>query len=395
MKNYANTVLLNQVSVLLNVGVGLALLPFIQSWFGGAGLLAFGTLFGVKSFLDIGIGWINSGLAKKLLNESRLTNFLPYYIVNGIFCGIAISTIILVSAFTVVDLQSALYFSIYVCTIAVSGPLVQAFIGDLKQHCPPTLRISQQLTFCGLILCMNFFGELKAISDIFLALSISALMVYIAAHIKFRRMIFVSFDKPLYIKSIILEARPFLLTTVSTVLLLQLDFFLIMSTLPETEAAHYYVIWKLASSMLMFGWRFSEPYAAISRKTDFKIGWPRLPVLAAAAGLPLLYLTFGGYVYEGYFSLPDIPTELIVSITLFLSVNSLFRYYYSVSFYTKYVLQSSSWQMVQVVIKAAFILLFLDGNLYILFLLWAATDAIGTLILLTLLRHENEVYTKP
>jgi O-antigen/teichoic acid export membrane protein len=160
------------------------------------------------------------------------------------------------------------------------------------------------------------------------------------------------------------------INNLSTILLLQIDILLISYLYGKKSAGIYLIAFKIPNTLIMLGWRISEPFQPIvakgikeNKKEIFK-KFKKLEkiVFLVAVIFALGYLLFGETALKIWVGEKNIPNinymYLIPSLAIFFSI--LQRLYLSVNFYTKGLNIVSLLQFLEIASKVIFTIFFFD-----------------------------------
>ncbi|WP_428739681.1 hypothetical protein [Sulfurimonas sp.] len=274
MSEHKKYVLFSYLSIGSNIITGLILFPLIIKNIGFDALGIFGIIFSAKSIIDIGIGWLSGSMTKNLIHYKYLKYdiFTSSIIINVLY-GIFAFCVIYLFGFLVHNeyLQSFFYFGLFSVLSFALVPFYEYLRAMLKQYQVAFFRFLQQFLFMVLALSSFVIFKNNSLDIIFLMLLISTIFTsicvgvyyfyHITLHISFKHI-----SKKLFYKLLYKDGVLYFLQGMSTILLFQLDILLIDLLYGSEQVALYLLVWKIPNTLIMLGWRLSEPYQAIIAK---------------------------------------------------------------------------------------------------------------------------------
>jgi len=374
MYDYKKTVIFNYGAIGINLLTGFILFPLIIKYLGIEKLGIFGLFYSIKSIFDMGMGWLTGGITKNLIKYKYLKNniFTISFIVNILYGFIVFLFFLLYGYINDLFFISALFgFGTLLNFIIV--PYSELLISQLRQYQVAFFRFLQQSLF--LILSISLFLFNKKLSQIFLGYLISAILTFFLyySYIKYKnlniKLVFKNFFSILK-KLFFLDSLKYFMNAVSTQLLLQIDILLISYLYGNKSAGVYLIIFKIPNTLIMLGWRLSEPFQAIVAKeikqnkekifNDFRKLEKNIFLLSLMAGIG--YLIFGKYILELWIGDDNIPNihymYIIPSLVILFSIMQ--RLYLSINFYTKRLEIVTKLQFIEIFFKVIFIIFFFD-----------------------------------
>lgn len=370
---YIKTVIFNYLTTAVNILTGFILFPLILDNLGYEALGVFGVFFSLKSILDIGIGWVSSGITKNLINYRYLKrNIYTASRLLNIFFGLFIFVFFLVyGILSGKYLLASILFGLGNFIAFLLTPYYELFISDLKQKEVAFFRFIQQILF--LIFSVSFFLISYRLDFIFLGLVIGNIITFILVYTFYIKNYQIPFETKfvnLIIRKIFTKEISIFFNGISTILLLQIDVLLLSYLYGEKSAGIYLVIFKIPNTLIMLGWRLSEPFQAIVAK-EIKVNKENIYkkfkklekiILVVSILFALFYLVFGEYILKiwvGEENVPDLKYMYIIpSLVIIFSIMQ--RLYLSVNFYTKGLNTVTVLQFVEIIFKILFILFFFN-----------------------------------
>jgi len=212
--------------------------------------------------------------------------------------------------------------------------------------------------------------EVKSLSDIFLMLLISVGVVFIFVSTYFFRVIYIRFSiknisKKMLNKLVLNDGIKYFFNGMSTILLLQIDVILIDYLYGTESAGIYLILWKIPNTIIMLGWRLSDPLQAIiakniqTKKEEMKVRFFSFEkkMLVLSFFLALGYGLLGKWVLEIWLGNENIPNleymYIIPAIVIAFSIMQ--RVYLSANYYTQGLETITKLQFIEIFFKVIFI----------------------------------------
>ena len=357
----------NYLSLGTNILIGFVLTSLILRFSNYEVLGNFGIFFSLKSLLDIGIGWITSGITKNLINYKHLkTNiYTVSKILNLLFGILIILFFAIYGIFNSKYLISSLLFGLGNFIAFILTPYYEIFISELKQSVVAIFRFIQQFLF--FIFSVSLFYFFKKLEFVFLGMVIGNTITFILVSFYFKSYYNLPFDTKFFnriLKRLFTKEISIFFNGLSTVLLLQIDILLIYYLYGEKSAGIYLVIFKIPNTLIMLGWRLSEPFSAIVSK-EIKINkrlvyekFKKLEknLLVISLLFATFYLIFGRYILYIWIGRDNIPNiqfmYIIPSAVLIFSIMQ--RLYLSVNYLTYGLNTITVLQFIEIIFKIIF-----------------------------------------
>jgi len=373
LNNYKLTTIFNYLYIGINILTGFILFPLIIKYLGLEALGVFGILYSFKSLIDIATSWFSSSITKALLKYSYLKdNIITLSFITNIIYGIlGLIAFILYGYFSQPDyLYSAIYFGVFIFFSFVSVTYFQILVSKLKQYQVALFKVIQQSLFSITAISIFIFFDNKSLDIIFLMLAISSIISFILVVLYFQlnHKLTLTVDKinrKFFYSLVLSNGIQYFLNSATTILLLQVDILLISYLYGSESAGVYLIVWKIPNTLIMLGWRLSEPFYAIvgknikSNRSDilnqFYTLEKKILLLSVFAGLGYIFL--GGFVLDVWLNgdnVPNIPYMYVIpACVVVLSVMQ--RLYLSGNYYTSGLNVVSKLQLFEIVMKIIFI----------------------------------------
>jgi len=372
-------VLFSYLAIGSNMLTGFILFPLILNKLGLAALGVFGLLFSFKSIIEIGIGWLSGSITKNLIKYKFLKGNISSlsFLLNFIY-GVFAFCIILIYGYIAKEeyMESIYYFAGFSLISFAIVPFYEIMISELKQYQVAIFKFLQQFLFMILSISSFLFFDISSLSIIFLVLLISVLIVLFAVSIYFFKNFVIKFslkkiNKVVLHKIFFTDGIKYFFNGMSTILLLQIDVLLIDYMYGSESAGIYLIIWKIPNTIIMLGWRLSDPFAAIVAnglkvnnhseiKKQFYIFEKKL--FLSAFFVSSIYFLLANYVLDIWIGKENIPNieymYIVTSIVILFSVMQ--RLYLSVNYYTDGLNTISFLQFIEIGFKILFIIFFFD-----------------------------------
>jgi len=378
MNDYILTTVFNYLYIIINILTGFILFPLIIKYLGYSVLGVFGILFSFKSVIDIAISWFSSSITKALLKYNYLEdNVITLSFIINIIYGVCSFFIFLLYGylFQISYIYSTLYFGIFVFFSFLTVTYFQILISKLKQYQVALFKVIQQSIFS--IGAIGFFiiEDKKSLDIIFLMLAISSIITFIIVYIYFNKNYTLKFvtkkiNKSFFKSLIISNGTEYFFNSATTIILLQIDILLISYLYGNKAGGIYLIVWKIPNTMIMLGWRLSEPFYAIVGKNlktnrtivlkQFYSLEKRILVLSIIGAI--IYIFLGKLILDLWLNGKDIPSipymYLIPAVVVVFSIMQ--RLYLSGNYYAKGLNTVSKLQLFEILMKIIFIVFFFD-----------------------------------
>lgn len=374
LTDHKKYVIFSYLTIGANILTGFVLFPLILKNIGLSALGVFGLLFSTKSIIEIGIGWLSGSITKNLIKYKYLNSDISTlsFIINNIYGMFSFIVILLYGYFFKEEyLLVFIYFGLFSFISFSIVPFYEILISELKQYQTACFRFLQQFLFMILSIGMFLVIEVNSLADIFLMLLISVGIVFILLFIYFFRVINISFSiknisRKMLNKLILNDGVKYFFNGMSTILLLQIDVILIDYLYGSESAGTYLILWKIPNTIIMLGWRLSDPLQAIIakniqiKKDETKIEFFSFErkILILSFFLALGYILFGKWVLEIWLGEKNIPNlEYMYVVPAIVIVFSIIqRVYLSVNYYTRGLEIITILQFIEIFFKIIFII---------------------------------------
>ena len=379
ISDHKKYVLFSYLAIGSNMLTGFILFPLILNKLGLAALGVFGSLFSFKSIIEIGIGWLSGSITKNLIKYKFLKGNISSlsFLLNFMYGIFSFFIIIIYGYFTKAQyIESIYYFAGFSLISFAIVPFYEIMISELKQYQVSIFKFLQQFLFMMLSISLFLFFDINSLSTVFLVLLVSVMIVLFAVSIYFFKKFTVRFslkkiNKVVLHKIFFTDGIKYFFNGMSTILLLQIDALLIDYLYGSASAGIYLIIWKIPNTIIMLGWRLSDPFAAIVAsglklnnhceiKKQFYIFEKKL--FLSALLISSIYFLLASYVLDIWVGKENIPNieymYIVTSIVILFSVMQ--RLYLSVNYYTKGLNIISFLQFVEIGFKIIFIVFFFD-----------------------------------
>jgi O-antigen/teichoic acid export membrane protein len=378
ISHYKQTILFNYLSIGVNILVGFILFPLIIEYLGLATLGVFGVFYGIKNIIDLGVGWFSGAITKNLAKYKHLKNNISTlsFIINWGYGLVGALFFMLYGYFAKNEyFVSAIYFSIFVFVSFAWLPYSQLLVEKSKQHKAAFFRFLGQLFFLVSSVAFFIFAENKSLDIIFLALALSNIALLVLIHFYYTyhyKIVFEvhKFSKKLFAKLFLVDGSKFLFNGVSTVILLQIDILLIDYLYGSISAGIYVILWKIPNTLIMLGWRLGEPFQIIVAKNIRDKQYLKTRFYSLERQIFFVSLVFAlGYIFLGDIfldiwigreNIPHIDYMFIIPAMVII-FSAMQRLYMSVNYYTNNLNIVSFLQMVEILFKVLFIILFFEN----------------------------------
>jgi O-antigen/teichoic acid export membrane protein len=361
-----------------NILTGFILFPLIIKYLGLDTLGIFGIFYSIKSIVDIGIGWLSGSITKNLIKYKYLkSNIATVSFITNWSYGLFGAIVFICYGYFIKPeyFMSAVYFSIFIFVSFAWLPYAELLISELKQYQVAFFRFLSQFFFMLGSIGAILFVEHKSLDIIFMVLSISNIFLLILILLYYHsnytiKLKINKINKKMLHKLFITDGSRFFINGISTILLLQIDVLLIDYLYGSVSAGIYLIIWKVPNTLIMLGWRLSEPFQAIVSKNiksdikNIKLQFFVLEkkILLASIIVSILYFFSGSIILNIWIGKDNIPNidymYFIPAIVIIFSVMQ--RLYLSVNYYTTGLNTVSILQFIEITFKIIFIIFFFD-----------------------------------
>jgi len=379
LNEHKRYVVFSYLAVASNIITAFILFPLILENIGLDALGVFGLLFSIKSIVDIGIGWLSSSMTKNLINYKYLVNNILSlsFIINIVYGVIAFFIVYIYGYFTnYTYINSFFYFYIFIFISFSIIPFYEMMLANLKQSQVAFFRFFQQFLFMIFSIASFKIIDAESLDIVFISLLIASIINFLLIfrffiiNFRFKFTINKAIKKILH-KLFINDGISYFINGVSTILLLQIDVLLIDYFYGLKSVGIYLIIWKIPNTLIMLGWRLSEPFSVVvangikeyNKEIKNKFFNLEKKIFFAAIILALSYIIFGRFVLEfwlGSENIVEIKYMYIMSaLVIFFSV--LQRFYLSVNYYTSGLNLITILQFIEVSFKILFTILFFNN----------------------------------
>lgn len=378
LSDHKKYVLFSYLTIASNILTGFILIPLILKYIGLAALGVFGLLFSLKSIIDIGIGWLSGSISKNLLKYKYIKPDISTlsFIVNMTYGLIGFFIICLYGyVFKEHHLLSFIYFGLFTFLSFSLIPFYEILVSNLRQYQTAFFRFVQQFLFMIFSISSFIYFEINTLSSVFLSLLISIFIVYVIVYVYFRvnmklKLSKKNISKKMINKLFLTDGLKYFINGISTILLLQIDVLLIDYLYGSESAGLYLLIWKIPNTIIMLGWRLSEPLQAniaknIKKKKKelyFQFSLFEKKMFIFSLVIAILYTFLGEYILNIWLGNNNVPylnyMYIISSFVIVLSIMQ--RVYLSVNYYTYGLDTITILQFVELIFKVIFILFFFD-----------------------------------
>lgn len=376
LTDHKKYVIFSYLTIGANILTGFILFPLILQNIGLAALGVFGLLFSTKSLIEIGIGWLSGSITKNLIKYKYLKADISTlsFIINIGYGFLSFVIIFLYGYFFKEEyLLTFTYFGLFSLISFSIVPFYEILISELKQYQTAFFRFLQQFIFMILSIGIFFIIEIKSLSDIFLMLLFSVIFVFLIVSLYFFKTVKIKFSiknisKKMLNKLVLNDGIKYFFNGMSTILLLQIDVILIDYLYGSQSAGIYLILWKIPNTIIMLGWRLSDPFQAIiaknlqTKKEEIKIQFFNFEkkMLIVSFLLALGYMLFGKYILNlwlGEDNIPNIQYMYLVP-ALVVAFSIMQRVYLSTNYYTKGLETITRLQFIEIGFKMIFIIFF-------------------------------------
>lgn len=374
LTDHKKYVIFSYLTIGANILTGFILFPLILKNIGLAALGVFGLLFSTKSIIEIGIGWLSGSITKNLIKYKYLKADISTlsFIVNILYGLLSFIIILLYGYFLKEEyLLTFIYFGLFSLISFSIVPFYEILISELKQYQTAFFRFLQQFLFMILSIGIFFMIEVKSLADIFLMLLLSVGIIFILVFIYFFKVINIRFSiknisKKMLNKLVLNDGIKYFFNGMSTILLLQIDVILIDYLYGSESAGIYLILWKIPNTIIMLGWRLSDPLQAMiakniqKKKEEIQIRFfsfeKRMFLLSIF--VVFMYILLGKYILEiwlGKENIPNIDYMYIVPAVV-IAFSIMQRVYLSANYYTQGLDIITKLQFIEIIFKIVFII---------------------------------------
>ncbi len=374
LTDHKKYVIFSYLTIGANILTGFILFPLILKNIGLSALGVFGLLFSTKSIIEIGIGWLSGSITKNLIKYKYLKADISTlsFIVNNLYGLFSFIVIFLYGYFFKEEyILVFIYFGLFSFISFSIVPFYEILISELKQYQTAFFRFLQQFLFMILSIGIFFIIEVKSLADIFLMLLLSVGIVFSIVTLYFFRIIRIKFSiknisKKMLDKLVLNDGIKYFFNGMSTILLLQIDVILIDYLYGSESAGIYLILWKIPNTIIMLGWRISDPLQAIIakniqiKKDEIKVKFFSFEkkMLILSFFLALGYILFGKWVLEiwlGEGNIPNIEYMYIIPAVV-IAFSIMQRVYLAVNYYTNGLDVITKLQFIEIIFKIVFII---------------------------------------
>lgn len=362
------------MSIGVNILTGFILFPLIIKYLGKEALGVFGVFYSFKSIIDMGMGWFSGSITKNLIRFKYLNNsiFTLSFVMNFLYGAVgAVIFYILMRNFQAEYSLSAAYFALFIFITFGMLPFYEKLISELKQFQVAFFKFLGQFGFMMISVTLFLIYDHKSLDIIFFSLMIANTFVFLTLckfYIKKHEfnLEFNHINKKLFNNLFFKDGGKYFINAVSTILLLQVDVLLIAYLYGNESAGLYLILWKIPNTIIMLGWRLSEPFQAIvasdvkKNRNRVRDDFKRLEkkILLASVFVAILYAIFGNILLSFWIGSENVPNVeymyIVSSIVIVFSVIQ--KLYISVNYYTNGLNTATLLQFIELGFKILFIL---------------------------------------
>ena len=374
LTDHKKYVIFSYLTIGANILTGFILFPLILKNIGLEALGVFGLLFSAKSIIEIGIGWLSGSVTKNLIKYKylKIDIFTLSFIINILYGFFSFLCIYLYGYFFKQEyLLTFIYFGIFSLISFSIVPFYEILISELKQYQTALFRFLQQFFFMISSIGMFFIIEVKSLADIFLMLLASAIIIFIIAILyllinkKFKFSI-KNISKKMLNRLILNDGVKYFFNGMSTILLLQIDVMLIDYLYGSQSAGIYLILWKIPNTIIMLGWRISDPLQVIiakdikTKKNEIKLKFLifEKKMIVLSCFLAFCYIIMGENILEIWLGSENIPNieymYIVPAIVIIFSIVQ--RVYLSANYYTQGIEVITKLQFFEIIFKILFII---------------------------------------
>lgn len=355
MSDYQKTLFFNYLAQGSAILTGFLLVPMILKFSGLVAVGLFGFLWSFKSIFEIFIGSFSTSVTKSLVvKEAQFSEMITLsLVVNNSYALFASSIFYWIITNKFLEYRLCIFlFSVYVFLSFSNLSVFEYFNSQLKQSFSAMLRSIYQILFLILSLTSYFF--LQEFFYIFLALVVAQACVTVISFVVFRKHIKETFIFKMpslqqFYQVMIKDGSHICIYGLLLIAILQIDILLIEYFYGLEMAGVYTLIVKIPMTIIMLGWRLSEPFGLVVAKglreqrhfqlyKDFEHLEKKIIFVSFVGAL--LYFVFGDIIMAlwlgGLDKIPSIKGMfLISSVLIFGSIIE--RLYVSTLFYSSYI----------------------------------------------------------
>ena len=379
LNDHKKYVLFSYLAMGSNMLTGFVLFPLILNKLGLAALGVFGLLFSMRSIIEIGIGWLSGSITKNLIKYKFLKGNISSlsFVINFAYGLFSFILIVIYGYMTKEDyIYSIYYFAGFSFISFAIVPFYEIMISELKQYQVAGFRFLQQFLFMVLSISIFLFFDINSLTYIFMMLFISVVIVLLSISIYFFNTFSIKFsfkkiNKVLLNKLLLVDGFKYFLNGMSTILLLQIDVLLIDYLYGSESAGIYLIIWKIPNTIIMLGWRLSDPFSAIVAKGLKSNNHVNIQeqfftfekkILISSIFVAMAYYFLSSFILDLWIGKANIPNieymYFVPAIVIVFSVMQ--RLYLSVNYYTDGLYTVSLLQFMEILFKIIFIIFFFD-----------------------------------
>ena len=370
--DYKATIFWNYLNISINVIAGFIFFPLILRYLGEKELGIFGLFYSIKSFIDIGIGWMSASIIKNLIKYNYLKDsiFTLSFLINNIYAFFCFSIFCIYGLLNMTFFMPSVCFGIFAGISFCCLPFYELLMVNNRQSIVGFFKFLSQFLFFIFSFAIFFLSSEKGLSDIFLGLFIGSVATFIMVILYVKSNFNIAFDfihisKALFGRIFFLDGKSIFLNSLLLIAILQIDVLLIVYLYGEEILAKYMIIYKIPNTLIMLGWRLSEPFGiVISRqikkdKNSAYLNFLKIEKKILIAGLLVAfgYFFLGRLVLEAWLGdkIYEVKYMYIASSALiFLSIIQ--RLYFMTNFYTNGMNILNLLMIVELLCKILFIL---------------------------------------
>ncbi len=366
------------MSIGANILTGFILFPLIIKYLGKEALGVFGVFYSFKSIIDMGMGWFSGSITKNLIRFKYLNSsiFTLSFVINFLYGTVgAVIFYLLMRNFQGEYSLSAVYFALFIFITFGMLPFYEKLISELKQFQVAFFKFLGQFGFMIVSVVLFLSYDDKSLDIIFFSLVLVNTLVFVILFMFYLKnyefnLEFNHINKKLFNNLFFKDGGRYFMNAVSTILLLQVDVLLIAYLYGNESAGIYLILWKIPNTIIMLGWRLSEPFQAIvasdikKNRNRVRDDFKRLEkkILLASVFVVILYVIFGNILLSFWLGSENVPNVkymyIISSLVIIFSVIQ--RLYLSVNYYTKGLNTTTLLQFIELGFKIVFILFAFD-----------------------------------
>ena len=372
--------MLNQLSVLTNIGLGILLIPLIYRNFGPEGLSTYLELMALKAVIDIFTSSLGGGVIRAIIDGGGEDAFKSS---TRLFSIYSIAAIIVSSVyFKALSQQTTeleIYFYIHVFASLVTQPLLQRAVAYGQQHIPPTIRITQNTLYFSLVLIYAQTSPHKEINKLFLLMSVTSVLCLILSLTWSRKVPSpkTKSNKHFTIKKLSSSLSSYAFFAVFLSMCSQIETLALSHfTTPEVFAI-LISAWKVPNIITQLIWRYCEVNGAAlkSNKTLLPPSVPEVKLLAISVLISFSYYFSGEYIYKLWMGSDfNVDNSLMAIFAIGIVPISMNRLYTAYLQFTGHATQLGVQYLAICASKITYILLFSSQGIYGSFVIWFALE---------------------